>query len=123
MSPDLIIQGQKQIKDYVLFRNCEQRFTKMGEDYLMRIGFRMMELIRANPMRRTEGEYTVYCAAHMGIDTDALAYFALSVIWRGGAHIWRTFGAGRRAVFSEATTGSGFVGISSAQTRILRESS
>ncbi len=96
MSPDLVIQDQKQIKDYVLCRNCEQRFTKMGEDYVMRMisrkdGFRMMELIRANPIRRTEGEYTVYCAAHMGIDTDALAYFALSVIWRGGAHIWRTF--------------------------------
>jgi hypothetical protein len=95
MSPDLVIQDQKQIKDYVLCRNCEQRFTKMGEDYLMKMvnrkdGFRMMELIRANPMRRTEGEYTVYCAAHMGIDTDMLAYFALSVIWRG-AHIWPTF--------------------------------
>jgi hypothetical protein len=96
ISPDLVIQDQKQIKDYVLCRSCEQRFTKMGEDYLMRMvnrkdGFRIMDLIRANPMRRTEGEYTVYRAADMGIDTDTLAYFALSVIWRGGAHIWRTF--------------------------------
>ncbi len=53
-------------------------------------GFKMMELIRANPVRRTEGEYSVYCAAHMKINTDALAYFALSVIWRG-THIWPTF--------------------------------
>ena len=51
----------------------------------------MMEVIRSNPTRRTEGEYSVYCAASMGIDTDKLAYFALSVMWRGGAHIWRTF--------------------------------
>jgi hypothetical protein len=96
MSPDLVIQDQKQIKDYVLCRNCEQQFTKMGEDYAMRLvnrkdGFKMMDLIRANPIRRTEGEHTVYCATHMGIDTDALAYFALSVRWRGGAHIWGTF--------------------------------
>jgi hypothetical protein len=95
MSPDLVIQDQKQIKDYVLCWNCEQRFTQMGEDYVMRMvnrkgGFKLMELIRANPIRRTEGEYTVYRAADMGVDTDALAYFALSVIWRG-AHIWRTF--------------------------------
>ena len=96
ISPNLVIQDQKQIQDYVLCRNCEQRFAKMGEDYSMRMvnrkdGFRMMELIRANPIRRTEGEYTVYCAAHMGIDTDTLGYFALSVIWRG-VHTWRTFG-------------------------------
>jgi len=94
MSPDLVIQGQKQIQDRVLCWSCEQQFNRMGEDYLMRMvnrknGFKMMELIRANPMRRTEGEYTVYCAADMGIDTAALAYFALSVIWRG-AHIWPT---------------------------------
>jgi hypothetical protein len=50
----------------------------------------MMELIRANPNRWTEGEYTVYRGTDMGIDTDKLAYFALSVIWRG-THIWRTF--------------------------------
>jgi hypothetical protein len=53
-SPDLIIRTQRQIKDYVLCWNCEQRFTKMGEDYLMRMinrndGFRLMELIRLLP--------------------------------------------------------------------------
>ena len=95
ISPDLVTQNQKQIKDYVLCRNCEQRFTNMGEDYLMRMlnrrnGFRMMEMIRAYPPRRTEGEFKVYWAARMGIDTDKLAYFALSVIWRGGSHIWST---------------------------------
>jgi hypothetical protein len=95
MSPDLIIQDQKQIKDYVLCWSCEQRFSRMGEQYLMgmvngRNGFKMMELIRSNPIRRTRGEYTVYRAADMDVDTGALAYFALSVIWRG-AHIWPTF--------------------------------
>lgn len=95
-SPDLVIQGQKQIADYVLCRGCEQRFNDMGEDYVMRMvnlkdQFKMMELIRANPIRRAAGDYTVYRAEDMDIDTDALAYFGLSVIWRGGAHVWRTF--------------------------------
>lgn len=94
MSRDLITQDQKQITDHGLCGNCEQRFAKIGEDYVMKMvnrkdGFRMMELIRSNPMRRTEGEYMVYRATDMGIDTDRLAYFALSVIWRG-AHVWRT---------------------------------
>jgi hypothetical protein len=96
ISPNLVIQHQKQITDYVLCRDCEQRFSTNGEDYVMKMvsrndGFKMLELIRANPIRHTEGEHTIYCAAHMGIDTDKLAYFALSVVWRG-AHIWRTFG-------------------------------
>jgi hypothetical protein len=67
----------------------------MGEDYVMRMvdredGFKMMELIRSNWNRRTEGEYTVYRGTDMGINTDKLAYYALSVIWRG-THIWHTF--------------------------------
>ena len=95
VSPNLVTQDQKQIKDYVLCWDCEQRFTTKGEDYVMGMvnrknGFRMMELIRANPMRRVEGDYSVYRATDMRIDTDRLAYFALSVIWRG-AHMWRTF--------------------------------
>ncbi len=96
MSPSLVIQGQKQIKDYLLCWRCEQRFATMGEDYVMTMvnrkdGFEMMRLIRANPVRRIEGEYSVYLAAHMGIETERLAYFALSTIWRGGVHVWRTF--------------------------------
>jgi hypothetical protein len=95
MSPDLIIQGQTQIKDYLLCRGCEQRLSRMGENYLMKMvnrgnGFKVMELIRSNPIRRTEGEYALYRAADMGIDTGTLAYFALSIIWRG-VHIWPTF--------------------------------
>jgi hypothetical protein len=37
ISPHLIIRNQKQIEDYLLCWSCEQRFTKMGEDYVMRM--------------------------------------------------------------------------------------
>jgi len=95
VSPNLVIQDQKQIADELLCRTCKQRFNTRGEEYVMRMvsrkdGFRMMERIRANPIRCTDGEYSVYCAADMDIETDKLAYFALSVIWRG-AHSWKTF--------------------------------
>ena len=96
ISPKLIIQDQKQIKDYMLCRECEQRFSRMGEDYVTGMvnrpdGFKMLELVRANPTWRAVGENRVYSAAHVDVDTDQLAFFALSVIWRG-AHVWRTFG-------------------------------
>jgi hypothetical protein len=96
MSPSLVIQHQKQIRDFVLCRSCEQRFNNMGEDYVMRVGsrkseFKMMDLIRACPDRHIQGEYSVYSASRVGVEADKLAYFALSVIWRGGAHVWHTF--------------------------------
>jgi len=53
--------------------------------------FKMMELVRANPLRRIQGEYSVYSANHLSIDILSLAYFTLSVTWRGGAHNWPTF--------------------------------
>ena len=97
LSPNLITQDQKQIKDYLLCRSCEQRFSKMGEEYTMGMvdrskdGFKMMDLIRANHWnRRTAGEYTMYSGASIGIDTDKLAYYALSIIWRG-THVWPTY--------------------------------
>lgn len=97
LSPNLIIQDQKQIKDYLLCRSCEQQFSKLGETYAMGMvdrgkdGFKMMDLVRANHWnRRTGGEYTMYSGASMGIDTDKLAYYALSIVWRG-THIWYTF--------------------------------
>jgi hypothetical protein len=96
-SSSLIIQDQKQIADYLLCSPCEKRFDKFGENETLKLvhrneqGFKLLEIIRANPYRRrSEGDYTVYRAGDVGIDTDPLAYFALSVIWRG-THIWRTF--------------------------------
>jgi hypothetical protein len=94
-SPSLIIQDQKQIKDYLLCSACEQVFNSMGENYSMQVlsrpeGFKILDLIRANPSRRVEGEYALYSALDMDIETDKLAYYALSVLWRG-THIWPTF--------------------------------
>jgi hypothetical protein len=94
-SPNLIRRDQKQIKDFVLCGKCEQRFNSMGEDYTMRVvnresGFKLLDLIRACPIRHVQGEYSVYSASRLGVEIDKLVYFALSVIWRGGAHIWHT---------------------------------
>jgi hypothetical protein len=96
-SSQLIIQDQKQIADYLLCSICEQRFDKFGEKHVLKMvhrneeGFKLLEIIRANPWRRrSEGDYTVYRAADIGVDTAPLAYFALSVVWRG-IHIWPTF--------------------------------
>lgn len=50
--------------------------------------FRLLDTIRVTRRHRREGEFTVYPAVDMNLDTRALAYFALSVVWRGAVHQW-----------------------------------
>ncbi len=95
MSPSRIIRTDQQIKDYLLCAECERRFNDRGERYATTMvnqfgNFKLLDLIRSAPRRRVEGEFTVYCALDIGVDTESLAYYALSVIWRGGVHTWRT---------------------------------
>lgn len=99
MSSPLFIQPtQRQVQDYVFCRPCEKRFDDGGENYVMRLinrenDFRLFSMIRATLRRRSEGDFTVYSADDMNLDTSALAYFALSVVWRGSVHGWRLNGA------------------------------
>jgi hypothetical protein len=91
VSPGYVKQTQAQIKDYLLCSPCEERFNRNGENYTMTLlnrpeGFKLMDLIRANRPYYTHPE-TVYRADDIGIDTQPLAYFALSIIWRG-SHVW-----------------------------------
>jgi hypothetical protein len=88
----------RQIQDYVFCPACEKRFDDGGENYVMRLinrknHFRLFSMVRATLRSRPEGEYTVYPAADMNLDTHALAFFALSVIWRGSVHEWSLNGA------------------------------
>jgi hypothetical protein len=39
-----------------------------------------------------EPDYRVFSSERVGIDTDKLAYFAVSVVWRSGIHKWKTIG-------------------------------
>jgi hypothetical protein len=85
----------KQITDYVLCFDCEQRFSKNGETYVMsqvnRNGrFPIIERMEVAIPESQEAESTTYSGAAMGIDTDKLGYFALSMVWRGAAHEWHS---------------------------------
>jgi len=97
-SPLSIRATDRQVQDYVFCRSCESRFDKGGEDYVMRLinrdnEFRLLNMIPASRHSGRVGEFTVYRADDMSLDTRALAYFALSVIWRGSVHRWPLEGA------------------------------
>jgi hypothetical protein len=89
-------QSSFQTKEYVLCRECEQRFSKNGEEYVMRLvtkqngRFPLLEKLK-NAAARTSGwDWTHYSATDTpNIDREKIAYFALSVLWRASVHTWK----------------------------------
>jgi len=89
--------SQKQIKEYLLCSDCEQRFSKLGESWVLanmaRIAnFPLQDMLFSTKPLGVSPDRTFTCysaAAISGIDMDALVYFALSIFWRSAAHQWR----------------------------------
>jgi hypothetical protein len=85
----------KQIKDYVLCAECEERFNKFGENWVLANmarpeGFLMQDAVTAaKPIASNENFACYSGAAIPAIDMEALVYFALSVFWRASAHTWK----------------------------------
>jgi hypothetical protein len=97
VTPTVAIQGVRQVKTPLLCYDCEQRFRRDGEDYAMTMvnrnsHFKALELVRAAKRFRPAGELNEYFGDDIGIDTATLAYFALSVVWRGCVRAWDTAG-------------------------------
>lgn len=88
--------SSRQIKDYVLCNDCEQRFSKLGESWVLAnmsrpAGFALQDALKkAGPFSASDGFELFSGAAIAGIDSDALVYFALSVFWRAAIHQWKS---------------------------------
>jgi len=97
MKRTVTIKKDEQITDYVLCRECEQRFSVKGEQWVLEhcnqfgAGFKLANLIdQAEPLH-VAGDVSVYDASRIPeIETEKLAYFAASVLWRGSAHDWHS---------------------------------
>lgn len=89
-----IVQTSRQVKDFVLCADCEQRFSKHGERYAMsqvnrKEGFALLDTLSKSTNHRTVGGFTFYYdTSTLGINRAKLAYFALSVFWRASVHVW-----------------------------------
>lgn len=82
-----------QVKDFLLCADCEERFSKYerwaaGQVYDGRDFPLLLRLTLALPFLKTPRLRGVSGVA-AGIDTDKLAYFGLSILWRGAAHKWK----------------------------------
>jgi hypothetical protein len=86
----------RQIKDYLLCSQCEQRFHANGEDWVLRHYdrgngvFRLRQMIAdGKPVLTMQSVRLVPTTLISGVEIPQLQYFAMSVIWRAGVHKWR----------------------------------
>lgn len=89
-------QTSFQVKDYVLCRECEQRFSRNGEAYVTPLvtqsddKFPLLKILNAiSPTVKTSSSALYSAAVTPTIDRMKLAYFAISVFWRASVHKWR----------------------------------
>jgi hypothetical protein len=93
---DVSLQTAAQIEAPLLCRDCEQRLNNGGERWVLQNcfrgaeGFKLQNLLKAAMPLHRRRDYVMYAGAQvLGLNNDALAYFAASVIWRAAARTWR----------------------------------
>lgn len=116
MTPDLVTSTPRQVWAHLLCSDCERLLNDTGEKPVQALfndkhdNFPLLNRMElALPMKfrssfklslggllcpdvdgTLASSYVPYSGAGMGINTEALAYYALSVLWKGSAHSWKT---------------------------------
>jgi hypothetical protein len=83
----------KQVKDYLLCAKCEDLFNKNGENEILKWvwndkHFPLGDRLSIAVPLYTDSVTASFSGTSIGVDTEKLAYFALSVIWRAAVHEW-----------------------------------
>lgn len=96
MTPNIIMQTQRHLWAHLLCHECEGRLNKFGETPVLKLldnglWFSLLErmLLVPTPVK-VEKDVVTLSGEAMGIDTDALAYFALGLLWKGAVYKWPT---------------------------------
>ena len=95
LTPKIVTATPKQLWAHLLCSECEKRISKNGDIILLGLlnrkdKFLLLDTLKnAKPMK-VEDALQVFSGSDLGIDTEALAHFALSIVWRGSVHDWKT---------------------------------
>jgi hypothetical protein len=92
--------SSRQASDYLLCADCEDRFNKRGETWVLKICWRDEKtfklrdaLLATKPLDGSTSDTRIYLGEHVpDVDPDKLAYFGTSVYWRGAARAWELDG-------------------------------
>lgn len=91
------IQTSKQITDYLLCRDCEERLNKNGENYFLQVcwrrnGFLLHDILDRVTPSVVLDRFKVYAASKIReINVEAISYFAASMFWRASVHHWKRY--------------------------------
>ena len=90
-----IHQTSQQVKQYLLCGDCEQRFSKKGETWVMRNCWRSEDqfhikeiLDKTEPLISSDGLKAYAGADIPDLDMDKLVYFGASIFWRASVSEW-----------------------------------
>jgi hypothetical protein len=95
MTPALVTTTSKQVRDFVFCRECEGRFNVGGERYVMsqisdaRKSFPLRDTLRGQTPTPV-GPFLQFSGHTAGVDANKLAYYAVSMVWRGAVHVWKS---------------------------------
>lgn len=84
----------KQVSDYVLCDQCEDRFNRNGENWMLKrvwrdTSFPLLDRLNvAHPLFPLQNALA-FSGTSVGFDMDKFGYFALSVFWRASVRIWK----------------------------------
>ena len=98
LSNDELVQSSAQLSDYLLCSDCEQKFSKNGESWVLANiprdyggKFPILDALNAEVAVLEDGGTKVYAGANVKfLDMDKIIYFAISVFWRGAVHVWES---------------------------------
>lgn len=88
-------KSSEQITAHVFCDECEDRFDKNGENYVVRLissktAFPLLESLKTRPYLKLGNDFRGYADTDSReINRDAIAYFALSIFWRASVHRWK----------------------------------
>src|SRR5271157_5449636 len=95
LTPKLVTATPRQLWAHLLCAECEKRISRNGEAYVLRLlnrksNFQLLDILKSATPMKVDSTVRVFSGTDVGINTEALAYFALSIAWRGSVHEWKT---------------------------------
>jgi hypothetical protein len=94
-TPNLVTQSPRQLAAHLLCRDCEERIAKFGEAPALALinrgnTFPLLDRMKLAAPLWTQDQLATYSGRAMGVDIEALVYYALSLAWRGAVKEWKT---------------------------------
>ncbi len=95
VSPEIIIESDRMLHDYVFCKDCEDVFNKGGETWVLPVlarldtSFPLYDVLVKQPPSQVHEETKIYLAAkNPEIQSDKLIHFAMGIFFKGAVHTW-----------------------------------